>query len=399
MARPAPELAGIFRQHGAEYREAHRLSREQLRVMRAVEICRTAALGGHVGECGHCGHIRISYNSCRNRHCPKCQNGARAKWLADRTAEVLPVEYFHVVFTVPRPVAEIAFQNPGTVYDILFGAASETLLTIGRDPRHLGADTGFFAVLHTWGQNLLHHPHVHCVVPGGGVSPGGERWIACMPGFYLPVRVLSRLFRRLFLERLDRAFLTGRLRFSGELAPLAEKTGWDRSMRPLAEAEWVVYAKPPFGGPGQVIGYLGRYTHRVAIGNQRLISTDGDTVTFQWKDYRHRHKQKSRTMTLSADEFIRRFLMHVLPPGFQRIRYFGFLANCHRSRRLPLILALLSSPVTELLPERHRCRQTMRELLPPFRPELCPRCGTPAMHVVEVITALRRPSVFPADSS
>lgn len=399
MRRPAVELAALFRQHGKAYRKAHALSREQLRAMRAIEICRTAALGGHVDQCGHCEHIRISYNSCRNRHCPKCQNLARFQWLEDRKAELLPVEYFHVVFTIPQQAAAIALHNSEAVYNILFRTASETLLTIARDPRHLGADIGFFAVLHTWGQNLLHHPHLHCVVPGGGVACQQERWVACRPGFFLPVRVLSRLFRRLFLEALERAFTHGCLRFSGELARLAQAENWEAYLKPLRETEWVVYAKPPFGGPQQVIEYLGRYTHRVAISNQRLLRIEGDEVTFQWKDYRHKARQKSRVMRLDASEFIRRFLLHVLPPGFQRIRHFGFLANCHRKQRLAVILRLLSSPVTDLLPGRRACRQLLREIQSQYRPAVCPRCGIGLLQPIQILPAYRWPAVPPQDSS
>lgn len=403
MARPAQslELADLFRQHGAAYRKAHRLSRQQHRVMRAIEICRTAALGGHAEQCSQCGHTRISYNSCRNRHCPKCQNTARAKWLDSRKGELLPVEYFHVVFTVPQQIAEVAFHNAETVYDILFQSASQTLLTIARDPRHLGADIGFFAVLHTWGQNLLHHPHLHCVIPGGGVALSQDRWIACRPGFFLPVRVLSRLFRRLFLHALRQAFAASKLRFSGELTNLADPAVWDRFLTPLAQTEWVVYAKPPFGGPQQVIEYLGRYTHKVAISNQRLLALDNDRITFQWKDYRHKHKQKSRVMTLQVFEFIRRFLIHVLPPGFQRIRYFGFLANCHRKHRLAVILRLLSSRITELLPERRSCRELLDRMLSPSQAmQRCPRCNNlGTLRTIEILPPYRWPLTPPLEDT
>jgi Putative transposase/Transposase zinc-binding domain len=399
MQEPTPELATIFRQHGEGYRQTHSLSLEQLRVMRAIEICRTAALGGHVDRCSHCQQIRISYNSCRNRHCPKCQNLARAKWLDDRKADLLPVEYFHVVFTVPQQAAAIAFHNPEAVYSILFRAASETLLTIARDPKHLGAEIGFFAVLHTWGQNLLHHPHLHCVIPGGGLSLDQQRWNACRPGFFLPVRVLSRLFRRLFLEHLQRAFDQGQLRFSGELSSLACQPAWSAYLKPMQETQWVVYAKPPFGGPQQVIDYLGRYTHRVAISNQRLLAVNDQEVTFQWKDYRHKHKQKSRVMTLQAEEFIRRFLLHVLPPGFQRIRHFGFLANCHRNRKLMAILPLLSSPATELLPQRKHCQQALADIQAHLLPPVCPRCGIGILHPIQILAAYRWPAMPPENSS
>jgi hypothetical protein len=308
--------------------------------MSAIELCRTAALGGHVEQCDSCGHQRIAYDSCRNRHCPKCQSLARAQWLERRRAELLPeVEYFHVVFTLPEPIAALAYQNKRRLYDLLFRTSAETLRTIAADPKHLGAEVGFIAVLHTWGQNLLHHPHVHCVVPGGGIAPGGERWIACGPGFFLPVRVLSRLFRRLFLDQLRRAFDAGVLRFHGQLEPLRDPQAFAVWLAPAARAEWVVYAKPPFGDAQHVLDYLGRYTHRVAISNNRLLSFDGDSVTFRWKDYRH--EARHRTMTLTADEFTRRFLLHVLPDGFKRIRSYGWLANRHRAIRLAICRRLL----------------------------------------------------------
>ncbi len=368
MSRPALELADIFRRHGPAYRATHRLPRQQLRVMRAIEVCRTAALGGHVEQCSQCSHIRISYNSCRNRHCPKCQNTERLRWLQRRTAELLPVEYFHVVFTLPAEIAAIAFYNQELVYGMLFRIAAQTLLTIARDPKHLGAEIGFFGILHTWGQNLLFHPHLHCVVPGGGLSSNGQSWIACRPGFFLPVRVLSRLFRRLFLEALQQAYDTGKLQFCGELQSLQDPARFAAYLAPLGQAEWVVYAKPPFGGPQQVLAYLGRYTHRVAISNQRLLAHQHNTVTFQWKDYRHSGREKSRVMTLVADEFIRRFLIHTLPDRFPRIRHFGFLASRHRRQKLARCRELLIHPITELLPES--------AALPDRAPELrCPLCG------------------------
>ncbi|MGH8789357.1 MAG: IS91 family transposase [Cupriavidus necator] len=340
--RPALEIADIFRRCGAQYRQTHAdgLSRAQRRAMSAIELCRTAALGGHVEQCDVCGHQRIAFNSCRHRACPKCQSLARAQWLEDRQAELLPeVEYFHVVFTVPEPIAAIAYQNKRALYDLLFRTSAETLRTIAADPRHLGAEIGFITILHTWGQNLQHHPHVHCVVPGGGIALDGEHWCACRPGFFLPVRVLSRLFRRLFLEQLRRAFDAGALRFYGPLAPLSDAQAFAAWLAPTAQAEWVVYAKPPFGGASQVLDYLGRYTHRVAICNHRLQRFDGDAVTFQWKDYKHRGA--SRTMTLAADEFIRRFLLHVLPDGFKHIRSYGLLANRHRAAKLATCRRLL----------------------------------------------------------
>lgn len=397
MPRPALELAGIFRQHGPAYRRAHSLPRDQLRVMRAIEVCRTAALGGHVEQCGHCSHTRIAYNSCRNRHCPKCQNTERARWLENRQAELLPVDYYHVVFTVPEQIASIAYYNKREVYGILLRTAAQTLLTIARDPQHLGAEMGFFTILHTWGQNLLHHPHVHCVVPGGGLSPDHSRWIGCRPGFFLPVRVLSRLFRRLFLEALQAAYAKGALQFFGEIEPLCDPARFHAYLAPLGQSEWVVYAKPPFGGPSQVLQYLGRYTHRVAISNQRLLAAGPDTVTFQWKDYRHHAKHKSRRMTLDAGEFIRRFLIHTLPDRFQRIRHWGWLANRTRKSRLALCRRLLTAPVTELLPDPPQCLTVLAALpTPPL--SRCPLCGIGEMIRVQWLPAYLWPAQ-PPDTS
>jgi hypothetical protein len=374
VSRPLHELAGIFRQHGPDYRDTRSLPLQQLRVMRAIEVCRTSVLGGHADKCGQCDYTRISYNSCRNRHCPKCQNAERTKWLESRPGELLPVEYFHVVFTVPEQMARIAFYNKEVVYGILFRAASETLLTIARDPKHLGAEIGFFGILHTWGQNLLHHPHIHFVIPGGGISPDLE-WVSCRPGFFLPVKVLSRLFRRLFLAALRTAYRHKQLQFIGEIESLTGEAAFLAYLKPVEESEWVVYAKKPFGGPRNVLDYLGRYTHRVALSNDRILDVSKGQVTFQWRDYRNKDKYKSRTMTVAADEFIRRFLIHTLPPGFRRIRYFGFLANRFRKEKLDLCRNLLSNAVTELLPGAAQCREIMAALpnqpLPP-----CPKCRT-----------------------
>lgn len=363
------EVADVFRRHGDAYRRAHdgHLGRVERRVMSAIELCRTAALGGHVEHCSECGLVRHAYNSCRNRHCPKCQGQARAEWLAARQAELLPVAYFHVVFTLPAPVAEIAFQNKATVYAILFRTAAETLRRIAADPRHLGAEVGVVAVLHTWGQTLQHHPHVHCVVPGGGPSLDGTRWIACRPRFFLPVRVLSRLFRRLFLEQLQAAFEAGELGFFGALAELADPVAFARRLRELRHIEWVVYAKPPFGGPAQVLAYLGRYTHRVAIANARLVSLTDHAVAFRWKDYRHHGKAK--LMTLDVHEFIRRFLLHTLPDGFHRIRHYGFLANGHRAEKLALCRRLLDAPPAEPAAEPAEDAPTAHQH------DRCPCCG------------------------
>ena len=335
--------------------------------MSAIELCRTAALGGHTEACAECGLVRCAYNSCRNRHCPKCQGAARAEWVAARQAELLPVPYFHVVFTVPAPVAEIAFQNKEAVYAILFRTAAETVRTIAADPKHLGAEIGLVAVLHTWGQTLQHHPHVHCVVPGGGPSLDGTRWIACRPSFFLPVQVLSRLFRRLFLAELRAAFAAGELGFFGEVAGLAEPAAFARRLNQLRQVEWVVYAKPPFGGPEQVLAYLGRYTHRVAIANSRLVTMSDGQVAFRWKDYR-RHG-RAKVMTLAADEFIRRFLLHTLPDGFHRIRHYGFLANGHRAAKLALCRRLLDAPATDGPADAAEDKAPVRG------PTACPCCG------------------------
>jgi hypothetical protein len=397
VSRPAFELAGIFRQHGEVYREAHNPPLQQRRVMRAIEVCRTAALGGHVEKCSQCDLTHISYNSCRNRHCPKCQNTERARWLEDRKGELLPVEYFHVVFTIPEELARIAFYNKEAVYGILFGAASEALLTIARDPKHLGAEIGFFAILHTWGQNLQHHPHVHCVVPGGGIGPDHERWISCLPGFFLPVRVLSRLFRRLFLETLEDAFYKGKLHFFGETEPLRDAIAFFALTTSLEDRDWVVYAKPPFGGPQQALEYLGRYTHRVAISNERLLAVNKGEVSFQWKDYRHKHKQNSRVMTLDSGEFIRRFLIHTLPPRFQRIRHFGFLANRHRQEKLELCRRFLTSPASGLLPGAMQCLVLLAALtIPPVA--RCPKCKTGFLVRIGCVPAYRWPA-RPPDTS
>ncbi len=364
----ALEVADIFRRYGDAYRQARdgHLGQVERRVMTAIELCRTAELGGHTEVCSVCGLIRCSYNSCRNRHCPKCQGRARAEWLAARQAELLPLEYFHVVFTMPAPMAEIAFQNKAKVYDILFKAAAETLRTIAADPKHLGAEIGIVAVLHTWGQNLHHHPHVHCVVPGGGPSLDASHWISCKPGFFLPVRVLSRLFRRLFLQYLQAAFDHGKLRFFGNLAELAQPTAFAERLDDARRVEWVVYAKPPFGGPKQVLAYLGRYTHRVAIANSRLIDIENDRIRFRWRDYRHHDKAK--VMALDAFEFIRRFLLHTLPDGFHRIRHYGFLANGRRSDKLALCRRLLDVEAPAILKAGPICKTAITT-------HACPCCG------------------------
>jgi hypothetical protein len=385
MDRPKIEVADIFRRYGEAYRNDHdaSLSTAQRRVMSAIELCRTAALGGHIEQCDHCGHERNAYNSCRNRHCNKCQCLARAEWIEHRQSELLGCEYFHVVFTVPEEVAAIAYQNKEVVYGILFQTASKALRTIAADPKHLGAEIGCFAVLHTWGQNLLYHPHLHFVVAGGGLAPEGNRWISCRPGFFLPVRVLSRLFRRLFLKALRKAFESGKLRFFSSLESLVDLRAFLRYLSPARKKEWVVYSKPPFAGPQQVLDYVGRYTHRVAISNDRLLGIGNGEVCFRWKDYRDHNRQK--TMTLKADEFIRRFLLHVLPDAFQRIRYFGFLGNRYRKQKLALCRQLLGMPTGKSTCENSGDYRELYEQLTGSSLWECPVCHQGRMHVVAMI--------------
>ncbi len=387
MSRPALEVADIFRAFGPAWRRANagHVSLGQLKVMSAIERCRTAALGGHVTRCADCAHERVAYNSCRNRHCPKCQGTAARDWLAAREAELLPVPYFHVVFTVPAAVADIAYHNKAVIYGILFKAATETLTTIARDPKHLGAHIGTTAVLHTWGSALTHHPHLHCIVPGGGISLDGERWVACRPGFFLPVRVLSRLFRRLFLEALVAAHDAGRLKFFARHVPLADTRAFAAYLAPLRKTEWVVYSKRPFGGPEAVLAYLSRYTHRVAIANSRLISADRTGVTFRWKDYRIHGADRYKTMTLATHEFIRRFLIHVLPTGFHRIRHYGLFANGGRAENIARARQLLGVAAPQV-----ETADTEEDEAPLF-PQPCPSCGG-RMVVIETFAPGARPS-------
>jgi len=387
MPRPSLELADIFR--NSLFARQQPLARQQRRTLEAITACRTAVLGQHLDECGQCGEVRISYNSCRNRHCPKCQSLARAEWLEARKAELLPVEYFHVVFTVPEEIAQLAFYNQKVIYDILFRTTSETLLTIARDPQHLGAEIGFFAILHAWGQNLHFHPHLHCVVPGGGIAPDQTRWIACQPGFFLPVRVLSRLFRRLFLEALQKAFETDQLQFHGGIESLGERNAFLQYLTPATQTEWVVYAKPPFGGPAHVLDYLGRYTHRVALSNDRLLSHENGEVTFRYKDYRLHGREKHKVMTLSEEEFTRRFLTHVLPRGFQKIRFWGFLSHRRRKPQLALCRQLLQTPAQELLPQPQDYRE-LYQTLTGRSLKRCPSCGACAMKCVLITHPRRR---------
>jgi hypothetical protein len=349
VRRPSLEVADIFHRHGAAWRAAHagHVRLGQLKAMAAIETCRTATLGGHVEACEDCGHNRVAYNSCRNRHCPKCHGVAAREWLAAREADLLPVGYFHVVFTLPAEIAAIAYHNKAVIYDLLFRAASEAMLTIAADPRHLGARIGITAVRHTWGSAMTHHPHVHMIVPGGGIALDGERWISCRPGFLLPVRVLSRLFRRRFLEKLTAAHSADRLGFFGDHAGLSERRAFAQFLAPLRKKNWFVYAKPPFAGPEAVLAYLARYTHRVAIANSRLIALDEAGVTFRVKDYRRNGQERYRTMTLEPGEFIRRFLLHVLPKGFHRIRHYGLLASAGRKANIARARDLLAAPQPE----------------------------------------------------
>ena len=347
MLRPALEVADIFRDHGAAWRSANagHVSLDQLKVMTAIERCRTAALGGHVERCENCAHTVIAYNSCRNRHCPKCQGAAAREWLAERETELLPVPYFHMVFTLPAAIADIAYQNKAMIYDLLFKASSETMLTIATDPKHLGARIGILSVLHTWGSALTHHPHVHMIVPGGGFSLDGKSWLSCRPLFLLSVDVLSALFRGLFLDKLRAAYRAGALQFLGKHTRLIDPRAFAAYLAPLWDTKWVLYCKHPFGGPKEVLRYLARYTHRVAISNRRLIASDENGVTFKWKDYRIEGPERYKVMTLPTHEFIRRFLMHVLPAGFHRIRYYGLLASGKRAENVARVRELLAPPI------------------------------------------------------
>jgi hypothetical protein len=386
---PRLEVAEVFRQFAEEYLTKYGASPEQRRVLRDVQNCRTAVLGGHVEQCDHCGHQKIAYNSCRNRHCPKCQGPARARWMQAREAELLPVPYFHVVFTLPEALGPLALQNKTVVYDALFRAVGETLLEVAANPKRLGARIGFLAVLHTWGQNLMHHPHVHCVVPAGGLSPDAAAWVPGRDGFFLPVRVLSRVFRGKFIAFLKQAIGRGALQYHGSLTPLADPAAMEQLMDQAVRHEWVVYAKRPFGGPEAVLKYLARYTHRVAISNRRLLRLENGQVTFSWKDYAHGNRQS--TMTLSAVEFIRRFLLHVLPASFVKIRYYGFMANRHRSENLARCRALLrqtSAATDGELPQETEPTGEVLEETPTFR---CPACQKGIMRIIQRLERQRGP--------
>lgn len=383
MQRPALEVADIFRNHGPAWRQAQygHLNLSQLKVMSAIEQCRSAALGGHLLCCTACEQTEISYNSCRNRHCPKCQANAAKRWLEARQTELLPVDYYHVVFTLPEPISTIAFYNKAVIYRLLFEVAAETLRVIAADPKHLGARIGATLVLHTWGSALTHHPHVHGIVPGGGLSFDGERWISCTPGFFLSVRVLSRLFRRRFLEELEKAHHLGQLQFFGDHVPLGDASAFSDWLAPLRKCEWVVYAKRPFAGPAAVLAYLSRYTHRVAISNSRLIRMDEHGVTFKWKDYRAKGNTKHKTMTLGTGEFMRRFLLHVLPSGFHRIRHYGLIANGGRRENLARARELL-----HVVPVEPKVIDAPSEAEQPIF--VCPHCGA-AMRVIEILARIQ----------
>jgi len=400
MAHQALEVADIFRNHGPAWRRAQagHLSLGQLKVMSAIERCRSRELGGHVLRCQACEHTQIAYNSCRNRHCPKCQGSAARRWLDERQADLLPVDYYHLVFTLPAPISDIAYTNKSVLYGLLFQAAAETLLTIAADPKHLGARIGVTLVLHTWGSAMTHHPHVHGIVTGGGLSPDGEHWIACRPGFFLPVRVLSRLFRRLFLEKLAAAHQAGQLQFFGEHQGLADAQTFSDWIKPLRHGEWVVYAKRPFAGPAAVLAYLSRYTHRVAIANSRLIALDDRGVTFRWKDYRAKGRTRYKSMTLAPEEFMRRFLLHVLPSGFHRIRHYGLLANAGRKAHLARARELLSGENTQRLPQTKAQGLDAGETDPApacdHTPFICPKCSAP-MFIIDVFARGQHPRAPP----
>lgn len=395
MPRQALEVADIFRASGPAWRQAHagHLSLGQLKAMSAIERCRSEALGGHVLRCESCEKIEIAYNSCRNRHCPKCQAMAAKRWLSARQAELLPVDYYHVVFTLPGSIGDIAYQNQSVIYDILFKAAAETLTTIARDPKHLGAHIGVTMVLHTWGSALTHHPHVHCIVPGGGFSIDGQQWQPCKPGFFLPVRVLSRLFRRLFLSKLTAAYESGRLNFYGQYQALIDPQAFAQWLIPFHQQEWVVYAKRPFAGPDAVLAYLSRYTHRVAIANSRLVAFDERGVTFKWKDYRDKGRSKEKTMTLATDEFIRRFLLHVLPHGFHRIRHYGLFANGNRAKNLIKARELLQ--VSEVVESLNDDPESDADSCASIY--ICRACGGP-MIIIETFERGQQPRAPPGKS-
>lgn len=397
MCRPSLEVADVFHRYGATWRQSQlgHLSLAQLKVMSAIERCRSVALGGHVLQCPHCQQLQIAYNSCRNRHCPKCQGSAAQRWLTARQADLLPVDYYHLVFTLPEVISQLAFHNKSLLYNLLFHCAAQTLKTIAGDPKHLGAQIGVTLVLHTWGSAMTHHPHVHGIVPGGGLSMDGQQWVTCHPGFFLPVRELSRLFRRLYVTQLIQLYQAGQLQFFGALKALAEPKAFNDWLQPVREQDWVVYAKRPFAGPEAVLAYLSRYTHRVAIANSRLLSMDNQRVTFQWKDYRAKGTKQYQVMSLDAHEFIRRFLLHVLPPGFHRIRHYGMVANASRQASLATARRLLqattqpaqiNTPHTDQTDTSHEATQTIT-----YR---CRRCGC-AMNIIDTFVRGQQPRAPP----
>jgi hypothetical protein len=400
MSRPNLEVADIFRDHGPAWRQSNagHISHSQLKVMSAIEHCRSARLGGHILRCNDCARVQIAYNSCRNRHCPKCQGAVARRWLEARQADLLPVEYYHVVFTLPAPISAIAYYNKAVIYAILFRTAAETLRMIAADPRHLGARIGATLVLHTWGSAMTHHPHVHGIVPGGGLSLDGKHWIACRPGFFLPVRVLSRLFRRLFLEALQRAWQAEQLQFFGEYQGLTEEAAFIEWLKPLRRCEWVVYAKRPFAGPAAVLAYLSRYTHRVAIANSRLLSLNEQGVTFRWKDYRTKGCTRYKTMTLEADEFIRRFLLHILPTGFHRIRHYGLIANIGRRNNLAHARKLLMETSTATKDAVIKIGEDRLDIgnheVTDKTTYVCPDCGAP-MTIIDTFVRGQMPRAPP----
>jgi hypothetical protein len=394
MSREKLEVADVFRAHGQQWRDEHQghVSLDQLKVMSGVEHCRSEVLGGHVLYCPACKHVQIAYNSRRNRHCPKCQASAAKRWLEARQTELLPVDYYHVVFTLPQAISELAYYNKSVMYGLLLKAAAKTLLTIGADTKHLGARLGVTFVLHTWGSAMTHHPHVHGIIPGGGLSLDGDKWVSCKAGFFLPVRVLSRLFRRLYLEGLREAYEHNKLLFFGDCLPLEDEIPFLVWLNNQRKVEWVVYAKRPFSGPKAVLAYLSRYTHRVAIANSRLVGMDKQTVSFKWKNYRVKEQNRHRTMTLTKDEFIRRFLLHVLPSGFHRIRHYGLTANTGRKKNLAKARQLLNVKVPMALPDEDKTdEEKAHEPLPTF---ICPCCGA-GMVVTEVLLHLYLPRAPP----
>lgn len=403
MSRQALEVADIFRAQGKAWRQAHQghISLGQLKVMSAIEACRSAALGGHVLRCSACANQQIAYNSCRNRHCPRCQGSAAHRWLEARQTDLLPVAYYHLVFTLPAPISDLAYRNKSVIYGILFQTAAETVQTIAADPKHLGARVGLTLVLHTWGSAMTHHPHVHGIVAGGGLSVDGERWVSCKPGFFLPVRVLSRLFRRRFLERLYQAHQAGELRFFGDHQSLVDAGTFADWLKPLRKIEWVVYAKQSFAGPQAVLAYLSRYTHRVAISNSRLLGFDEQGVTFKWKDYRSKQRFRYKTMTLDSDEFIRRFLIHVLPSGFHRIRHYGLLANSRRRDHLKRARELLMDQTDEVINDNSviDSAESRQDVVPELAQPtyVCPDCGGP-MVIIECFERGQLPRAPPVTS-